>query len=131
MKIAVITDDGKTISQHFGRAPYYMVLSVEDGKISGREMRDKLGHKNFSGEHHEEHHGESHGLDAASHNRHAQMADAISDCQVLLCGGMGMGAYQSMLQLNIKPIVTDVLDIEAALQAYLAGSLLDQTARLH
>ena len=131
MKIAVITDDGKTISQHFGRAPYYMVFSVEDGKISGREMRDKLGHKNFPGEHHEEHHGESHGLDAASHNRHAQMADAISDCQVLLCGGMGMGAYQSMLQLNIKPIVTDVLDIEAAAQAYLAGSLLDQTTRLH
>ena len=131
MKIAVITDDGKTISQHFGRAAYYMVISVEDGKISGREMRDKLGHKNFSGEHHEEHHGEGHGLDAASHDRHAQMADAISDCQVLLCGGMGMGAYQSMLQLNIKPIVTDVLDIEAALQAYLGGSLLDQTARLH
>jgi predicted Fe-Mo cluster-binding NifX family protein len=32
MKIAVITDDGKTISQHFGRAPYYMVFSIE-GKL--------------------------------------------------------------------------------------------------
>ena len=94
-------------------------------------MRDKLGHQNFSGEDHEEHHGETHGLDAASHNRHAQMADAISDCQVLLCGGMGMGAYQSMLQLNIKPIVTDIRDIEAAAQAYLAGSIVDQTDRLH
>ena len=73
MKIAVITDDGKTISQHFGRAPYYMVFSVEDGKISGREMRDKLSHKNFPGEHPEEHHGEGHGLDPASHDRHAQM----------------------------------------------------------
>jgi predicted Fe-Mo cluster-binding NifX family protein len=131
MKIAAITDDGTTISQHFGRAPYYMVLSIEDGKIAGCEMRDKLGHKNFSGEHNEEHHGETHGLDAASHNRHAQMADAISDCQVLLCGGMGMGAYQSMLQLNIKPIVTDIRNIEAAAQAYLAGSIVDQTDRLH
>jgi predicted Fe-Mo cluster-binding NifX family protein len=131
MKIAVITDDGKTISQHFGRAPFYMVLSIEDGKITGSELREKLGHNNFSGEHHEEHHGETHGLDAASHDRHAQMAGAIADCQVLLCGGMGMGAYQSMLQLNIKPIVTDMQDIETAVQAYLAGSILDQTDRLH
>jgi len=131
MKIAVITDDGKTISQHFGRAAYYMVLSIEDGKISGREMRDKLSHKNFPGEHPEEHHGEGHGLDPASHDRHAQMADAIADCQVLLCGGMGMGAYQSMLQLNIKPIVTDLRDIDAAALAYLSGNIEDQTDRLH
>ena len=33
MKIAVITDDEKTISQHFGRAPYYMVFTIEDGHI--------------------------------------------------------------------------------------------------
>ena len=131
MKIAVITDDGKTISQHFGRAAYYMVLSIEDGKVSGREIRDKLGHKNFPGEHTEEHHGIAHGLDAASHDRHAQMAAAIVDCQVLMCGGMGMGAYQSMLQLNIKPIITDLLDIEAAAQAYLSGNIEDQTDRLH
>jgi len=31
MKIAVITDDGKTISQHFGRSPYYLVLTIEEG----------------------------------------------------------------------------------------------------
>jgi len=40
MKIAVISDDGKTISRHFGRAPYYLVLTVEDGKIVAREQRD-------------------------------------------------------------------------------------------
>jgi predicted Fe-Mo cluster-binding NifX family protein len=131
MKIAVITDDGKSISQHFGRAAYYMVLSIEDGKIAGRELRDKMGHKNFSGDHTEEPHSATHGVDTASHNRHVQMADAIADCQVLLCGGMGMGAYQSMLQLNIKPIVTDISDIDAAAQAYLAGSIEDQTDRLH
>jgi predicted Fe-Mo cluster-binding NifX family protein len=33
MKIAAITDDGKTISQHFGRAPYYLVVTVENGQI--------------------------------------------------------------------------------------------------
>ena len=43
MKTAAITDDGKTISQHFGRAPYYMVISIEEGSVVGMELRDKWG----------------------------------------------------------------------------------------
>ncbi|MEN6409046.1 MAG: cupin domain-containing protein, partial [Anaerolineaceae bacterium] len=66
MKIAFITDDGKSISQHFGRASYYLVLTVEEGKIVNREMRSKLGHNQLGGEHHEESHGASHGMDEAS-----------------------------------------------------------------
>jgi len=31
LKIAVITEDGKTISKHFGRAPYYMIVTIENG----------------------------------------------------------------------------------------------------
>jgi predicted Fe-Mo cluster-binding NifX family protein len=131
MKIAAITDDGTTISQHFGRASHYMVLTIENGKIIDREMREKLGHNQFSGEAHEEHHGENHGMDEAHHERHAQMAGAISDCEVLLCGGMGMGAYESMRRLNITPIVTDVRDVDQAVAMYIAGTLRDQTDRLH
>ncbi len=131
MKIAVITDDGKSISQHFGRAPYYMVFSIEEGKIVNREMRDKLGHNQFSTAGHEEHHHEQHGQDPASHDKHVQMAGSIADCQALLCGGMGMGAYESMRRLNIQPIVTDLRDIEAAVQAYIDGKLVDHTEKLH
>lgn len=131
MKIAVITDDGKTVSQHFGRAPYYLVCTIEDGKITTREQREKLGHNQFSGTGHEEHHGENHGMDEEHHNRHAMMANSIADCQVLICGGMGMGAYESMRRLNIQPIVTDLSGIDEAVQAYLAGKLIDHTEKLH
>ena len=131
MKIACITDDGRTISQHFGRAPYYVVFTVENGAITHREMRDKLGHQHFAaGEAHAEH-GPTHGTDPASHNRHTSMAQAIADCQVLLCRGMGYGAYQSMQQLGIKPIVTDVADVEEAVNAYMDGRLQDHPERLH
>lgn len=131
MKIAVITDDGKTISQHFGRAPFYMVLSIEDGKIIKREKRDKLGHNQFSSVGLEEHHHEQHGLDETSHNKHTQMADAITDCKVIICGGMGMGAYESMRRLNIQPLVTDLTNIDEAAQAYIDGKLVDHTGKLH
>jgi predicted Fe-Mo cluster-binding NifX family protein len=132
MKIAVITDDGETVSQHFGRALHYVVFTVEDGKITGREMRDKVGHGSFSAAGPEEHlHGAEHGLDPAAHDKHTQMASSISDCEVVLCGGMGRGAYYSLQQLNIKPVVTDLREVEAAAQAYLDGSLIDHTELLH
>jgi transcriptional regulator with XRE-family HTH domain/predicted Fe-Mo cluster-binding NifX family protein len=132
MKIAAITEDGKTISQHFGRAPYYLVLTIEDGKIVNREMRDKMGHNQF---HEQAHSGESHeaghGMDAQSHDKHVSMAQTIADCKALLCGGMGMGAYESMRRLNIQPVVTDLSDIDEAVQAFIDGKLIDHTELLH
>ncbi|MGB4594624.1 MAG: NifB/NifX family molybdenum-iron cluster-binding protein [Anaerolineaceae bacterium] len=132
MKIAAITEDGKTISQHFGRAPYYLVMTIEEGKIVSREMRSKMGHNQFHNQDHEtEAHGAGHGLDASSHDKHMNMAEAISDCKALLCGGMGMGAYDSMRRLNIKPVVTNLQDIEEAAQAFIDGKLIDHTELLH
>ena len=134
MKIAFITDDGKTISRHFGRAGHYLVVEVADGKEISREMRDKMGHNHFSqqGEHHHEHSaGAGSGMDTESHGKHQSMAEAISDCQTLICGGMGRGAYQSMVTLGITPMVTQESEIDTALDEFLKGNLTDHTEMLH
>jgi len=132
MKIAVITDDGKTISQHFGRAQYYLVATVENGQIINREMRDKIGHNHFANElREEEKPGQPHGTDAASHNKHLQMSEAITDCEALICRGMGMGAYQSMKTRNIRPLVTDIANIDEAVMAYANGQIIDHIEKLH
>lgn len=132
MKIAFITDDSKTISQHFGRAQHYLIVTLEDGKEVSRELKDKMGHGQFHGEHAEhEHHGEHHGHDGAAHNKHVQMAEAIAGCSMVVCGGMGMGAYESMRRLNIQPVVTDFRTVEDALKAFLEGKLVDHTELLH
>jgi predicted Fe-Mo cluster-binding NifX family protein len=132
MKIAVITEDGKTISQHFGRAPYYQVVTVENGQIVGRELRDKLGHAHFANQQHDaEDPDQPHGMGPASHNRHLMMSETIADCEALLCGGMGMGAYQSMLARGIRPVVTDIWDTDEAVMAYVEGKIIDQVNRLH
>jgi predicted Fe-Mo cluster-binding NifX family protein len=133
MKVAVISDDGKDLSQHFGRAPFYIVFTIEDGKISKRDVLEKLGHNQFGGGHHkhEHEHGHEHGHDTESHGKHAGMAEGISDCEALICGGRGMGAYESLKRLNIKPIVTDLTDVEAAVKAYIDGNLIDHTDKLY
>lgn len=133
MKIAAITNDGKTISQHFGRAPYYMVVTIENGKIIDREMRKKLGHAQFQKEDHSHHDegGGRHGYGPAADNRHGRMAEAISDCEAVLCRGMGMGAYESMKARGIRPVVTDISDIDEAALACANGQIVDHIEKLH
>jgi predicted Fe-Mo cluster-binding NifX family protein len=131
MKIAAITEDGNTISQHFGRAPFYVVLTVEDGKIVNKETRNKTGHHTFAAHHADLAPGEKHGYDAGSQVRHASMMESISDCQVLIAGGMGWGAYESLKSSNIEPIVTDIKTIDEAVKLYLEGKLPNLMERLH
>lgn len=135
MKIAVISDDGTTISQHFGRAPYYVVVTVEGGKVANKERRDKAGHHTFAGQD-EAHHGPGgchgpHGFDAAAQSKHAGMISNIIDSQVLIAGGMGMGAYQSLKNQGIETIITDVTGIDEAVKLYLENRLPNLQERLH
>jgi len=132
LKIAVASDDEVNISQHFGRASHYVVLTVEDGKVVERGTRAKAGHQTCAA--HEPPKlapGEKHGYDSGSEVRHESMVEAISDCQVLIAGGMGWGAYESMREHGIETIVTDVKAIGEAVGLYLAANLPNLTDRLH
>jgi predicted Fe-Mo cluster-binding NifX family protein len=136
MKIAAVTDDGKTISQHFGRATKYLVVTVENGQEVERELRDKLGHRDFQkeGDHgHHQHHEDERGRGFGNHSaeKHRRMFEAISDCKVLLSRGMGRGAYIGLEQAGIRPVLTDIPEIDAAVSAVIDGSIQDLTERLH
>ena len=136
MKIAVVTDDQETISRHFGRAQYYQVFTVADGQVVQEELRSKLGHDQFQHEEHQEHehdhdHEHGHGYGQHSQDKHSRMMANIGDCQLLLAGGMGLGARASLEAIGVKPILTNVREIDAAVQAYLTGELEDQPKLLH
>ena len=123
MKIAAATDDGRTISMHFGQARQYVVVTVENGQVVGKEVRDKVFHHHGVGDHHHDH---DHG-----HGPHAQMAASIGDCQVMLVGGMGRPAYDSLKGYGIEPVITSVREIDQAVAAFLGGTLTNLTERLH
>jgi predicted Fe-Mo cluster-binding NifX family protein len=132
MKVAAVTEDGTTISQHFGRAPKVLVVVVEDGKIVDRLLREKAGHDQFAGEPHPEHAGGGgHGQGPMAGSRHARMIEAFADCEALFCGGMGQGAYEAVKARGIRPFITEIEGIDEAVQAYVAGSLVDRIERLH
>lgn len=135
MKIAVVTDDGRTISAHFGRAGKYAVVTVDDGKIVSRELLDKVGHREFSSKRHDgdHHHHDERGRGFGTHaaEKHKRMFANILDCDYVLARGMGRGAYIGLEQNGLKPIITDIEDIETAVKAVIDGSIIDHTEKLH
>jgi predicted Fe-Mo cluster-binding NifX family protein len=134
LKIVAVSDNGVTVSQHFGRAPLYVVLTVEQGKVVAREIRERgsntcaCHHGAEGGEDcHTEHNHES----PQAQSKHTSMADAIDDCNVIIAGGMGYGAYASLKSRKLEPIITDVAEIDQAVKMYLDGKLINYMEQLH
>lgn len=117
LKIAVATDDGERVSNHFGRAPYYRVLTVADGQILTDERLEKPHHG--SGEA-QQHHERSHG----------DMFAPIRECQLLICGGMGQPAYQKAQAAGLDVFLVGGSILEAV-HSYLNGEAVSDMRRIH
>jgi predicted Fe-Mo cluster-binding NifX family protein len=124
MKIAFTTDDGQSITSHFGQARYFRVISTEDGQPVLSEQREKTWHV----------HGQAHASEPAGgsivHPGQA-MLETISDCQVLITGGIGEPAFARAQTMGIIIFLTGEKDIEKALQTYLSGLLTSDLRRIH
>jgi predicted Fe-Mo cluster-binding NifX family protein len=133
LKIAVVSENETTISQHFGRAPYYIILTVENGKTVKQEKFERGASGTCACGHSEEegHHHASHGNDADSSAKHNRMVDPIADCQVLIAGGMGYGAYQALKSRNLQVFITAESSIQKAVELFSAGKLDNLMERLH
>ncbi len=123
VKIAFATDDGLTITRHFGRAPFYVVAALEGSQQPSLEQRSKAHHGAAQEPHLHEDGPDGHG--------HGNMFAPIADCQVLVVGGMGQPAYDGAVAQGLQVILTGEKTIQSALEAYLAGSLVSNPARIH
>lgn len=107
MRIAVPTNDGETLSAHFGKSAGFLVFEIADGRILSREFRAN----------------EACGLHAGGHD-HGAMASVLDGCDVVLCGGMGRGAADALKAagLVVAPVAVSGAASEIV-AAYLAGSI--------
>ncbi len=121
MRVAIVTVDGKTVSQHFGRSPYYRIITVKGDMIIDEGLRQrgtghfaqgqgKTQHSSSESSHFNEQ--GKHGFGADADAKHATMAQEIADCDVLIAGGMGTGAYQSFVRAGLKVYLTDRQSID-------------------
>ncbi len=100
MKIAVASADGRTISPHFGRSPYFLVYTV-DGVVVGKpEVRTlnsapgKEDHQHGDGEH-------------GAHD-HSVFVRLLEDCETVISRGVGRRAAIELQQYGIRSCVVSV-----------------------
>ena len=108
MKIAVTAESNNglesTVAQHFGHAPYFMLVDVENGEVTAAQ-----GVANPFAEGHQP----------------GQIPDFIKEqnADVILSGGMGGRAIQFFEQAGIKAATGANGTVRQALENYLGGKL--------
>ena len=105
MRIAVTYENGQ-VFQHFGHTEQFKVFEVEDGKIVSSEVigSDGQGHDALAG---------------------FLCNNAID---VLICGGIGGGAQAAISEQGIELCAGTSGDVDAAVEAYLRGELVNTGA---
>jgi predicted Fe-Mo cluster-binding NifX family protein len=122
MRIAVPTNDGVTLSEHFGRSAAFLIFELENGRITKRETRpNRAHHAAADGECH-------HGGEGEGHS-HAGILPLLAGCDVVRCGGMGGRAAEALKAGGISPVpVSASGSAEELVAAYVAGTLITPAA---
>ena len=115
MKIAVASDDGQTISAHFGRTRGFLIYEIDGQEITNRIFREN----DFT--------GHARGLSGVSHHvdRHGPILEALGDCAVVISHGMGRRIYDDLSTAGIETFIVNETDADEAVKLYLSHSLTD------
>lgn len=121
IRVAVATDDGKTISAHPARAKYYEIITISDGNISDRVRITKEVYPVLNVDR-----GKS-----SLNGKNKHIIPSFPGCTHLIARGIGSNAYHRLLRFDINPILTDIHSIDEAISAFISGSIICHTNRIH
>ena len=105
MKIAVTSQNRRTITEHAGKCRKFWIYDINQGQIAGRNLLELPMEQSF----HESSPHEPHPLD---------------DVQVLISASMGPGLHQRLIAKGITALMTQETDPDVAVAAYLQGTLI-------
>lgn len=121
MKIAIPTDDGTTISAHFGKATHYLVVTLVEGRETARELRQRTG----GGQIHLHEPGHEHQLS------HDGKFGLVQDCDMLIGGGMGHPAMERLQGMGLQVVLSDHKQIDSLLAEAAQGIFTHNPKRAH
>lgn len=136
IKIAIPTNDGKTISRHFGQARAFLIVTLENGEITDRELREMpdtgdTDHHHHNHDHHHHNHDHDHAHGMGGNPAHMAKFEYIRDCQFLIGGGMGQPAVQRLNNMGIQVALTDHKNIDNLLEEVKTGQVKHNPKRAH
>ncbi len=112
IKIAVTSQNRKTITGHAGKCRKFWVYEVAGREVKTKNLLELPIEQSF----HESNHAAPHPLDGVN---------------VLICGGLGSGLQNRLKQKGILAVATAETDPDQAVDAWLAGSLIELAPDAH
>jgi predicted Fe-Mo cluster-binding NifX family protein len=112
MKIAVTSQNRKTVTGHAGKCRKFWVYEVEGSTVKAKNLLEL----------------------PIEQSLHASGHDAphpLDDMNVLIAGGMGQGLQFRLKQKGIQALSTAEIDPDRAVEAWLDGTLEEVPAELH
>jgi len=111
MKVAIPTDDGKTVADHFGRARYLWIVEMDKGAVLSEQLLENS----------DRHHG---------HGDHGGLLELLKGVDVVVCTNLGMRIHNDLVASGIPVYMTRNGDIRQSLHDALQGNLskIEETA---
>jgi predicted Fe-Mo cluster-binding NifX family protein len=117
MRIAVPTNDGTSISEHFGRSAAFLIFETENGQIKSRRLKSNAGkHSHARGEHKDPSSG------IHSHDD-TGILTTLEGCETVICAGMGHRAAEALKGRGMQIVFAAPGLAEETVAAYLGGKL--------
>lgn len=104
LKIAVASQNRRTITGHAGKCRRFWVYSIESGSITDRDMLELA-------------------MDQTYHASHGAGRHPLNGINALICRGMGSAMHARLREKGIDGLITDETDPDRAVLAYLQGRL--------
>ena len=117
MKIAIASDEGKSISQHFGRTRGFIIYEIEDKVVKGKKFIENRYTGHALGQRHER------GTTHSGAHHHGAILQALSDCQIVISQGMGRRLYEELQINGIEAFIVNEQDADKAVNLYLQEKL--------
>lgn len=130
MKVAVASNDGRTISAHFGRSRGFVIFEVNDGEVRQAGYLENTFTGHALGHHHEHAHHSGGGYHQ-HHHSHRGILEALQDVDVVISHGMGWRIYEDLKSAGKQVFVTEETDVEKAVKMYAEGKLTNLDDLIH
>ena len=112
MKIAVTSQNRRTVTEHAGRCRKFWIYEVREGKMQGKRLVELAREQSF-------------------HDSSRTAPHPLDTVDVLISSGMGRGLERRLRERGIEAVVTPETDPDTAAKAYLQGTLVRREAGCH
>lgn len=112
MKIAITSQNRKTITGHAGKCRKFWIYEIADKKIVDKTLLELA-------------------LEQSFHESHAAGPHPLDGIDVLISGGVGQGLIRRLSNMGIQGLVTPETDPASAVAAFLNGTLKLGQAKSH